>query len=188
MIKNYFSSPIYKTNNKSLINNFMSTIDDRKFKKHFDLCNVAISPIDDNNRDIEFNSFLYESLLDYFDQLEIGGLDDYKLDIQYWLNKYETGAYQEPHNHICTEPYKDELVSFCYMLHVPEDSGTFKIINPNFRNTKLDQLTKQKMAMSVGCKDGDLIIFPSHLLHFVSINNSEKTRITLAGNVSLVRK
>lgn len=91
--------------------------------------------------------------------------DNRSVDCWYWVNKYVTGSFQEPHKHIGGR----NIMSWCYFVSVPQDGGRFKV-------TKTEELLGE---------EGQLLFFPPEMSHSVTVNNSEETRITVAGNILL---
>ena len=107
------------------------------------------------------------------------------------INIYKKGNYQEYHNHSYS------AISAIYILKTPEkNSSKIMFKTPDMgRGPLLDD--KQSMLKNdfqwvsdvnvYQPKNGDLIIFPSHIEHAVSQHNSEEERITLAYNFENVK-
>lgn len=86
-----------------------------------------------------------------------------------WYNSYEPGQYQEVHNH-----RPKPIFSGIYLMHL-EGKNTTAFVNqhdhPLFNNTKvMDEV-----------EEGDVIIFPSTLLHYV--NPVPANKITVSYNI-----
>jgi hypothetical protein len=88
-----------------------------------------------------------------------------------WYNRYEKGQKHEVHGH----PSSD--ISGIYLLDLNEENTTVffsfgasvtKTVDPTYRTNKL--------------QEGDIILFPSHLLHYVL--PSLDTRTTIAFNIN----
>ena len=105
-----------------------------------------------------------------------------------WFNSYEKGQYQEPHEHLgygIESPF-----SFIYYLKLPNKSpGKTVFVNDgyklceNFYSPNLDVVTH---SVKPDLTEGQYIIFPSFLTHFVLHHSSkDEQRMTVAGNIKL---
>ncbi len=95
---------------------------------------------------------------------------------QTWLNISEYREFHHPHIHPCS------LLSG--ILYVTEPSTTNFYIPSIYslpRVLSADKRTTNLMT-TVKCRKGDLIIFPSYILHGVEENKGHNPRITLAFN------
>jgi uncharacterized protein (TIGR02466 family) len=107
-----------------------------------------------------------------------------------WMNVYEIGAYQEAHNHAID----GNNLAYCYFYKLPPNSGAFRFYNEQFRNftaTNLDATLMLKELNidewgTVDVKEGDLLVFPSFLIHNVTRNKTAQLRVTVSGNVRVV--
>jgi uncharacterized protein (TIGR02466 family) len=136
-----------------------------------------------------------QSHIDYF----LYELLDCKTDIQFhiensWINKHDKNDFAGVHRH------SNSLISGVYYISVDNNSGSIvfqkdksyynlwnEIIDIEFNyQTHTDQ-SKLNVFNAEGWgvtpKNNELILFPSHLYHLVTENNSEKTRYSLAFNV-----
>ena len=75
------------------------------------------------------------------------------------------------------------------MMKTPPDSGKFMFYNnvyDHFWQTDLPALStsdfKYNNRITPPMEEGDIIYFPSNLNHYVSPNNTEKTRATISAN------
>jgi len=82
--------------------------------------------------------------------------------IQYWINKYPPGGFQEPHTH------GKGIMSFVYFVKVPENSGQLVFDKPVINQT-----------------EGSVVFFNGIDTHYVTKNLSNEERITVAGNIIL---
>lgn len=104
-----------------------------------------------------------------------------------WMNVYESGCYQEPHQHI-SGGYQ---LSYCYFSKLPEGSGKFGFWNEQFRSYCSNELN-EIMNLDVvewgfpDVKEGDLLIFPSFLIHQVTYHGLDELRVTVSGNVKMI--
>jgi len=107
-----------------------------------------------------------------------------------WLNVYQENDYQELHNHLGT----DAFLSYCYFSKLPKDSGQFRFYNEMHDKYCLSGFNKTLSLPHLGLtkwivpqvEEGDLIIFPSYLLHKVTMHKSNETRITASGNIQRI--
>ena len=101
-----------------------------------------------------------------------------------WINRMEPGGSQKLHNHAnsfisgiiyLSESHEGSLTTF----HRPAQTNSFLMTNEN-RNTQMTQFTASVFrAPKVG--PGDMILFPSYILHEVPPNQGE-ARMTAAFN------
>lgn len=113
---------------------------------------------------------------------------DFKVSIpRIWYNVYTDGEYQEEHDHL-TGPFTVTHFSCIHFLSFDPD----KHKSPEFRDP-LSQLRNLSVELECGevyipqIEEGDLIIFPSYLKHWVP--PSQKTdypRITLSFNLKVL--
>lgn len=93
---------------------------------------------------------------------------DFKLN-NYWFNINKKGSYNKLHNHLNLEGLSGG-VSGVFYLKTPKDCG-----NIVFQS-------HDKKQLEIESKKGHLLIFPSHLAHFVQESKSNKDRISIAFN------
>jgi len=102
----------------------------------------------------------------------------------YWTNVNEKGGRNMFHHHAMgTNGQSTELSGVYYV----QGKGTGKII---FRThyhmeNQISPYMPYSMSPSYEPNDGDILMFPSYLLHEIEPNPSEEQRITIAFNVSL---
>lgn len=93
-------------------------------------------------------------------------------DSRVWLNRYDRGEFQEPHDHTGSKRFPD--LSFVYFLKISEGSHCFNFCDKDGNNKKYINETS-----------GDLLIFDPSLHHSVDPNKSDDYRYTIAGNLYL---
>ena len=80
-------------------------------------------------------------------------------------------------------------------LKVPENSGSIRFQNPNAfgRSNYFEKLTEKERKdtfqypqYQIFPEEGDILLFPADLPHYVMPNNSEEERISLAFNINFV--
>ena len=109
---------------------------------------------------------------------------DAKLTMTGWININPKGGYNAPHDHAGCQ------WSGCYYVKQPSveegSSGLIEFLDPrsdlgNFRGLASPWFKKQKAYRP---KAGEMIIFPSYLLHWVHPNETDEDRISIAWNVA----
>jgi uncharacterized protein (TIGR02466 family) len=103
-----------------------------------------------------------------------------------WIMKHERGHWAQEHYH------EHCLISGIYYFDVREDSGDITFIQNNMSRTLFpsffsipftDENTFNQKRFKMTPKNGDLILFPSHLLHSVGQNLNNEERHCLVFNV-----
>lgn len=101
-----------------------------------------------------------------------------------WINKYVKGHSQDLHWHL--NPEKDILFSFTYFAkYDPKKDARFVFVNAMPREFRDEEINKHKaftIQMIPEIEEGDIIIFPCWLLHYVETQKTDNERITMAGN------
>jgi len=142
---------------------------------------------DDLAEDAQFTdliSFVRQKLLkvalhnNYIDGLEC-------VIVNMWANINEHRDFNKAHLH----PNSDW--SFAYYVKVTEDSGGIVFCDPRVRRVMKVQddilidysNDSQHSTYTVNPLNGQLIIFPSYLEHYVEPNLTQETRISISGNI-----
>ena len=159
-------------------------------------CNVKSSFFNNvfikNNHNLDFDCMFSDML---FNQIELFckelNTNEYSVKIQkIWFNNYKLGDFQESHNH--SGP--NTIFSFVYLLKSAHSDLDSKLCFTNPRSNlfkynnyeRLFDIDEYKTLFIPDLKNGDLIIFPSHMEHYVSIHkNTDVNRITISGNIDL---
>ena len=117
---------------------------------------------------------------DYFNKIISPANNIIPYITQSWLNYTETNQYHHKHNHF------NSLVSGVLYINSDENydkinfyKDSYQSIKPNIKENNLFN----SEAWWFPVKTGDIILFPSSLLHMVSIKQGDNTRISLAFNV-----
>jgi uncharacterized protein (TIGR02466 family) len=110
----------------------------------------------------------------------------YRIGTDAWLNRYTKGNFQEVHNH-CGE---GNFFSAVYFLETPKNTGEFLFFDDStdfYATMNFHKIFKHQFGSSfkVNVKEGDILIFPSHILHQVTQNSSNQIRATIAMNFTL---
>ena len=105
-----------------------------------------------------------------------------------WANVNGLGAVNTPHLHT------GSVVSGVYYVTVPRNSGKLRFINPAMDHFAifpflggLEKYAERTTSFTINNvefsgKPGELVIFPSHLCHYVLPNLSKEERISLSFN------
>lgn len=112
-------------------------------------------------------------------------LDDTKLAVEFrtpWINIYNKFDYQEQHSHFCTR----DNFSYCYYHKKPENSGDIVFVSGSVDYNEFYPYPIVDHKYKPEVSEGEILIFPSWLNHLVTPNKTEKSRVTISGNI-LVR-
>jgi hypothetical protein len=104
----------------------------------------------------------------------------------YWINSYKKGHKQDIHWHPNVEGATDLLFSFVYFSkYDPDKDAKLVFVNPAspIPCEELKKLPCFQDEIIPDIKEGQLIIFPNIMLHYVQEQNSEGIRTTIAGNL-----
>jgi uncharacterized protein (TIGR02466 family) len=101
--------------------------------------------------------------------------------INCWANVNSLGGYNISHTHI------GSLLSAVIYLQA-KDTGIIEFTPINYIYKINHPCWLYDSAMQYDPNDGDVILFPSYLLHRVAPNPIEKQRINLAFNISYANK
>ena len=110
----------------------------------------------------------------------------HKLVASGWININPQHGYNVPHRHIGAG------WSGCYYVTVPKaddgPSGSIEFVSPVVvpRELKVFNATCYKDNLTMKPKAGDLLMFPSYLMHWVYPNEIDEERITIAFNANYV--
>ena len=203
----------YKENINFILDNVKFGISNRWYKtKCFTTASHGSSFLMDRNTDDIFNNhglFIYDIILDkahkFLKQLGIKnlkltlnacGVEKCKNCTELWCSKYTKGMYQDEHNHLDN----GEIFSFVYFANYDKTKDANLVFvkdmsNANQKGFLVDNspntLHEELRGHPAFCnhvtldniKEGDLVIFPSYLDHFVEEQKHDGPRITIAGNL-----
>lgn len=149
---------------------------------------------------LDFNGMFSKKISDemkkFFKELETFGDDTIEIDIpikltKIWYNEYNYTDYQETHCHTG----RDSFYSFVYILKSTNIELDSKIVFENPRSSLfLSLIISQNIQMDnyksnyrPMLNEGDLIIFPSHMRHYVTGHrNNKDNRISISGNINIL--
>ena len=136
-------------------------------------------------RDLKEN---YNSILKQFKE-DIGLTHSPYID-EIWLNAYEESHFQEPHSHLPGFFSAVHYICFNPKVHSPtvfqnpQDDIYAFMFDDSFMDEKKNIHLKENGQLDV--VEGDLVIFPSHLKHFVKKNNTRDLRMTISFNINKI--
>jgi hypothetical protein len=117
-----------------------------------------------------------------------------RLCSDYWFNIYSKGDHTSSHWHL-SDPADgtfcqpvETMFSFNYFAkYDPNTHAAFYFENPSpmhvFYEEIEDKVPEFKKSIKLEIKEGQIIIFPSCLSHYVERHQVDDTRITLSGNL-----
>ena len=134
--------------------------------------------VDTTNLSEEYNELLVPNI-NHFSKI-LNTSFNYSIP-EIWSNRYSKGYYQEIHDHI---PYDISAVIF---LNDGENFSQFYFADRNSCNIphNLKRLLNISPRYNPKTDAGDIIFFPSNLLHGVSPHKSDIIRTTISFNMSL---
>ena len=100
-----------------------------------------------------------------------------------WKNTYHRYYHQEQHDH-----QGFELSFVIFMNDYQENDAKFYFVNERTRLTAEswgDVSALMSDSLPIEGKKGDIVFFPSHMLHGVSPHKSDTPRVTVSGNISI---
>ena len=100
-----------------------------------------------------------------------------------WKNTYHRYYHQESHSHP-----NSELSFVIFMNDYSENDAKFYFLNERNRVTSTTWLSLSEGmedSIYIEPKKGDILFFPSHMIHGVTPHQSDIPRITISGNISL---
>ena len=90
-----------------------------------------------------------------------------------WYELSKPGDYHEPHNHGAT--------GYSAILYVDYDTEEHEATK--FHCPFLESATGRNLTYQPTVREGDLIIFPSYILHEAPINTGKKNRLIISFNI-----
>lgn len=99
-----------------------------------------------------------------------------------WINVNPKGGYNSPHDHL------GSFWSGVYYVRVPENSegqgGAIEFLSPHkaMPSGGFIESAATAQKITIRPREGQVLIFPAHLIHWVHPNDSDEDRITIAFN------
>jgi len=200
-VQNIFSIPIYfgevrdkEKINDALLNSMIIT--ENKLRKYetFSGDFYTSYDIETKKSEVWFRDLFDEvmsGLREYVEMITVKGksLPSEIALSNIWFNVYDRGQYQEVHDHLSYGA--TSLFSFIYYLKLPKDfPGQTVFVNDGYGKCKgyySPNLDIAPLIYSPKVVEGQYLIFPSFLSHYVDHHSSEdEQRITVSGNVKLL--
>ena len=91
----------------------------------------------------------------------------------WWFNINGKGGWNMPHSHA------GRGIDLALILYLTETDDLLTLVNSN------PTLNDPMVGYSPHIKKGDILIFPSQLMHFVKQNEREEDRISISMNISI---
>jgi uncharacterized protein (TIGR02466 family) len=192
MIVDMFSVPVYYTTlekHEIYKKTFLSFVEDDQYfqeAKNWD-SKTETTFMHPLNQTLPWRDLVNDVSTHLFEYMKIfDPHSKYRIGTDAWLNRYKFGGYQEQHNHVGEKNF----FSCAYMLDVPDDSGKFVFVDTNLDFYasvgfyKVFNIVPSR-AFIPPLKEGDLIIFPSYMDHYVTKNNTDRVRSTISMNFTL---
>tara|TARA_B100000131_G_C17872403_1_gene514768 strand:+ start:64 stop:645 length:582 start_codon:yes stop_codon:yes gene_type:complete len=100
------------------------------------------------------------------------GEDAQVAKVAWWYNINPTGAWNTPHTH--------PGVDLAAVLYLTDTQGELAFMPPHNRSIGMN-----RGYQSMNNKKGDLIIFPSDIIHMVLPNKSKEDRVSISMNINV---
>ena len=190
MIQNIFPSYFYSlmplSNKEEVLKTLEKAKVDHEGSSHIEwnkYCSVKVEQLYVK----DFASLLSPSVTIFLDNAGIN--DGIKLD-SIWRNTYGLGGYQEIHDHIVKS--NSELSGCIFLEDQTEDASKFFFFNR--QSSEISKKWKHVLGSNkidvfnyfLNPKAGDILFFPSYMLHGVTAHKSKKPRTTLSFNFNFI--
>ena len=107
----------------------------------------------------------------------VGDIFKFKVE-SWWYNINGQGHWNTPHTH--------PDVNLALVLYVTDSDGLLTFMNPHPMRVLDDQFYGGSGdRVSINAKKGDIVMFPSDLVHYVKPNTREEDRISISMNLQL---
>lgn len=107
---------------------------------------------------------LFSKMLDLYKRIGYDGFTIHEI----WFQQYIKNSQHGWHSHSCN-------FTNVYYLELPEDTPKTLLINP----------IDQKTIIEIDVKEGDIVFFPSFVIHKAPINNSNKRKTIISFNTNV---
>jgi uncharacterized protein (TIGR02466 family) len=178
------------TNHESLKDHFLPIAKEKCQEQLMWPCKVFTSRA--KNKEIDYELFLKQLHFAVLKMVnDFGAHKELKYNIEsVWMNIYNQGCWQEIHHHV--SPISN--FSYVYFMNLNENDAEFYFVNDKAKNYSASGLnrilslfskTHWPDIFSPQVKEGQMIIFPSHLSHGVHMQKQDTNRCTISGNIFL---
>lgn len=154
-------------------------------------CNVMTSR---ESNAIDYSAFLAEFkgiVASMCDDLKTYGPVELRIE-SIWMNLYNANSWQEIHNHSTHH----NNISFVYFVNLnPQTDGEFFFLNERsqfYSASGLHDVFRLAETLNinelcpVAVEEGDVLLFPSHMRHGVTVQRNDTNRVTLSGNLLVI--
>jgi len=183
-INGIFPTPIYTSKlNRNLTSKELSFIDKTKSDCNKNEGNITSNDnyILNNKVFIDLKNELDLRIKDYFDKVICSSDNITPYITQSWLNYTEKNQYHHKHTH------PNSLVSGVFYVNCHEELDKIKFFKDKIHSTIKLEVKDWNLYNSetwwFSVKTGDIILFPSSLMHMVETKEGDNSRISLAFNV-----
>ena len=183
VIYSLFPTPVYFSKlNRELTKEEISFINDSKLDVFQNSGNAR------SNEGYILNNKIFKNLKeeldlkvqDYFNKVVSPSNNITPYITQSWLNYTEKNQYHHKHTH------PNSLVSGVFYVNCHQEHDKIKFFNYDHKMIKLevkDWNVWNSESWSFPVKTGDIVLFPSSLIHMVETKQGDNTRISLAFNI-----
>jgi uncharacterized protein (TIGR02466 family) len=192
-IANLFPTPLIIIDASSILNGVENIFDNSTFELRPDNFKTSLKMwrggkgnvgYTGNNDIGAIKEFILENAKAYLEHAGYN-LEGVELEVpNIWCNEMVSGATQNDHNHVGC------LLSGCIYLEVPDNGGVIKFCNPATRFDRVELPIKKYNEYTsdwwaVNPKVGQLLMWPSHIVHGVPASNFEGVRRSVAFDVTI---
>jgi uncharacterized protein (TIGR02466 family) len=130
---------------------------------------------------VNLKNRILEAAHDYANKIGWQGPRDFEIKGS-WLNITVKG---DSHGHHCHPGY---AISGTYYYRVSEEQGSISFNNPNpiMMHCQFPQGQLTTQTADIVPDDGDILLFPSWLMHTTRMNRSDEDRISIAFNIDYI--
>ena len=190
MIRNIFSSNFYSLFSapnkeeiiKSLKNIKVDSVATKEIKWNSG-CNVDVEVLDTS----VLANILAPSLKIFLSELGYGKKDVPIKVLSGWRNTYQKGGFQDMHDHLDGDDEECHLSGCFFLDDYHKDAGNFYFYNRHSSEVPVlwRRLNTHWPSLYVEQKAGDILFFPSYMLHGVSLHKIRKPRTTISFNMKI---
>jgi uncharacterized protein (TIGR02466 family) len=192
----FFSQPVFKYQvknfeelNKSLLDYIYNLQEkDKEGVKKSNILGWHSKPFDLSNKEAPPNKFfasINNEIADVFNKYGWVFEPSKVKCTSMWSIINKKNSFNIEHTHA------NHYLSAAYYVKAPENSGNFKISNPNIINrnrfpksNKNTEFNSNTVAIKINA--GDLLFFPSYLPHSVEENKSQEDRVVISFNLDIL--
>lgn len=165
--------------NQDEINKVLHNLNYKDMEKNHSLISESLNILNEYKELNKLKKFIDKSILDYSEN--IIGSDKCKLKLTTsWATKTQKGQSSKEHKH------SNNIYSAVYYNESIENNGSIRFYKSNilssFELKPKNFTVYNSTTWDLAPKEKTLIIFPSYLKHSIMVNNTNKTRYSIACN------